>query len=140
MDKDAKIFYLFASVAAALASSRLTLFSLIRTIFISILLISCEIFAAVLFVLYGYTSFSIAVLAVTALTFMWATYQVYSALKVERELRDALALWSKEISVLSGSLIDTNRLADSQSDDVYQKIRIMQRFLELISSPGRPSI
>jgi hypothetical protein len=141
MENDNKFFYLSASITATLAATRVTLFSLKKLLFTAVALFSLETFVITLSAVSGHAILSVVALVISALTLVWSLWQVYGATKIETDLQEALILWRKELGDLSGDfVVDANMPSDKQSRSAHQKIRVIQRFLELISSSGGPSL
>jgi hypothetical protein len=133
------VFYLSASIAASLAASRLSVWSARHVIIICCAALNAEIVSAILGMMYKVEIGFIASLVIAVLTLIWVLSQLFAGVINERELRDALSVWSKELAELSGDLIDRNATLEEDKQELDQKIRIIQRFLESLTSTARPS-
>jgi hypothetical protein len=134
MDRDNRFFYLSSSIAAALAASRLSIFSLKKIIIFPFAALNLEIVFGILAMMYGYKALTITVLVIAAFTLLWSASQMYRISKIERHLHAELLRWSKELGEFSGDLVDVKRADDDDQEKIDQKIRVIQRFLELLTS------
>ncbi len=139
IEKDKDFFYLSSSIAAVLVASRLSICSLKNTIVFMFVVLNLEIVFGILAARYGYGAFTFAALLIAASTLLWAAFQVSRAFRIERELHSALLLWSKELGELSGDLVDIKGAHEDDQEKIAQKIRVIQRFLELLTSAGQSS-
>ena len=137
--------YLSASIAAALAAGRMAHLSLKRISVIALLIINLQIILAVLYSFFGYSAsyfvpiLPAAILLVAAVTVIWCVIQWVNLLTTEREVREVLSDLTKDTSELSGDLVPFDRHpSDKPNEEFEERVRVIQRFLELLSSAERP--
>ena len=134
--------YLSASIAASLAAGRMAHLSLKRISVIALLILSLQIILGVLYSFFGYTAsyfvpiLPAAILLVAAVTVIWCVIQWVNLLTAERELREVLSHLTKDASELSGDLVPF--ASDKPNEKIEERVRVIQRFLELLSSAERP--
>jgi hypothetical protein len=138
IDNDKTCLFLSSSIAAALAASRLSIFSLKKTIIFAFAILNLDIVFGILAVLYGHKAITIAAIVIAVLTLLWSAFQMNRVFRIERNLHAALLLWSKELGDLSGDLVDVKEAGDDK-EKINQRIRVIQSFLELLTSIDRPS-
>jgi hypothetical protein len=136
--------YLSASIAAALAAGRMAHLSLKRISVIALLILNSQIVLGVLYSFFGYTAsyfvpiLPAAILLVAAVTVIWCVIQWVNLLTAERELREVLSHLIKDASELSGDLVPFDRPpSDKPNEKIEGRVRVIQRFLELLSSAER---
>lgn len=134
------VFYLSSSIAATLAASQLSICSLKTTVLFITVALNAEILFGILAARYQYNAFTLAAILMAVFTLIWSVFQMSRALSIERDLRAALSLWSKELADLSGDLVEAQGGYEREREMTDQRIRVIQRFLELLTSAGRSSV
>jgi hypothetical protein len=132
------ILYLSSSIAAALVATRIAISSLRAVIVFLFITLNLEFLVAAAAFVYGRNEILAGSMAIAAAVLAWLIYQAIRISMSEAELRAKLSLWAKEVGRLSGDLADEGEPSMQMTSEQREQIRVIQRFLELLSPVEKP--